>query len=636
MTSGLLQARLAAVEERLRLLYVERTAEPAAMGSAADALSDAGLRADDAVRPDAGEYSDADRLAHLAREFGLGPVETDLLVAAVLSELSTVCGSAYRMLNGSSHSSRPTVTVALEILGISTAEGLVRGLLNDRSPLLAAGLVEYENPEAPYPDRHLRVADRVLNFLVSGVEETDGACGHYLHVLRDGAGSGDPETVAEIIDRLRDNMSGSLYLREGATGEALSVTCAALTKLGRTPILVDPEELADAPQDLLVNVVREARLRKAGVIVPMFTDPSAEAAGPLRILVRGLGRAPVPLLLYGSGEWDADAWRTTPDALLDVRGNASAGEQLSPTSAPVVDRARREAAQRARTISGTEARRIARSCAVRDLERLARHIQPRVARDDLVLPRMVRERLDMLVFRIRYREQVLGGWDLRRGGGRGWGATALFAGESGTGKTMAAEVVSAELGVDLYIVSLPSVVSKYIGETEKNLERIFSAAESLSGVIVFDEADSMFSKRGAVRDSNDRYANMQSSYLLQRLESFNGLAILTTNLRSNMDSAFTRRFDEVIEFESPGADVRAQLWRKFLGKAPVDDCDIDRLASGFNLAGGSIRAGVETAAFAAAARGREVTTPDLLAGIELEYRKLGRLFDRGSDLGGGQ
>ncbi|MGW5119663.1 ATP-binding protein, partial [Streptomyces noursei] len=173
-----------------------------------------------------------------------------------------------------------------------------------------------------------------------------------------------------------------------------------------------------------------------------------------------------------------------------------------------------------------------------------------------------------------------------------------------------------------------SIVSKYIGETEKNLERVFSAAESLDAVVLFDEADSLFAKRGEVKGSNDRHANMQSGYLLQRLEAFNGLAILTTNLRSNIDTAFTRRFDEVVHFESPGPEVRARLWRSLLGKATPTDAVIETLARTYDLAGGSIRACVEGAAFTAAAANRPVTVDDLLAGIETEYGKLGRLFAR--------
>src|SRR5919199_6224849 len=153
-----------------------------------------------------------------------------------------------------------------------------------------------------------------------------------------------------------------------------------------------------------------------------------------------------------------------------------------------------------------------------------------------------------LAARARHRERVLTDWGMRPGGGRGRGITALFAGDSGTGKTMSAEVVAGSLGLDLYTVNLATVVDKYVGETEKNLERIFGEAAGVNGVLLFDEADAIFGKRSEVRDAHDRYANIESAYLLQRMETFDGLAILATNLRANLDEAFTRRLDVVVDF----------------------------------------------------------------------------------------
>ncbi len=202
----------------------------------------------------------------------------------------------------------------------------------------------------------------------------------------------------------------------------------------------------------------------------------------------------------------------------------------------------------------------------------------------------------------------------------------LFAGDSGTGKTLSAEVVAAELGLDLYVVRLSSVVDKYVGETEKNLERVFSEADRTDAVLLFDEADAVFGKRSEVKDAHDRYANMESAYLLQRLESFDGIALLTTNLRANIDEAFTRRLDLVVDFPFPDADQRLALWRHSLSRVPcADDVDARQVARDFELAGGSIRSAVVTAAYAAADRGGPVTTADLLEGARREYRKAGRL-----------
>ncbi|HEY0699983.1 MAG TPA: ATP-binding protein, partial [Micromonospora sp.] len=232
-----------------------------------------------------------------------------------------------------------------------------------------------------------------------------------------------------------------------------------------------------------------------------------------------------------------------------------------------------------------------------------------------------------LADRARFRDRVLRDWRMRPGGGRGHGVTALFAGDSGTGKTMSAEVVAGSLGLDLYTVNLATVVDKYVGETEKNLERIFTEAAGVNGVLLFDEADAIFGKRSEVRDAHDRYANIESAYLLQRMETFDGLAVLATNLRANLDEAFTRRLDVVVDFPVPDEVARRALWDRCLGplvpRGP--DVDLDFLAGAFELAGGHIRSAAVTAGYLAAGAGRPVGMAELVGAVGREYRKLGRL-----------
>jgi SpoVK/Ycf46/Vps4 family AAA+-type ATPase len=192
---------------------------------------------------------------------------------------------------------------------------------------------------------------------------------------------------------------------------------------------------------------------------------------------------------------------------------------------------------------------------------------------------------------------------------------------------MSAEVIAGELGLDLYSINLATVVDKYVGETEKNLERIFSEADGINGVLLFDEADAIFGKRSEVRDAHDRYANIETAYLLQRMESFDGLAILSTNLRANLDEAFARRLDAVIDFPVPDADFRLELWDRCLGpELPrSDDVDLSFAANHFELSGGNIRSIAVTAAYFAAETGSEVSMLDLMRATQREYRKLGRL-----------
>jgi SpoVK/Ycf46/Vps4 family AAA+-type ATPase len=261
------------------------------------------------------------------------------------------------------------------------------------------------------------------------------------------------------------------------------------------------------------------------------------------------------------------------------------------------------------------------------LEHLARRIEPDVSWSDLVLAPAVLRALEELAARARHRDQVLVDWRMRKGGGRGRGVSALFAGDSGTGKTMSAEVIAADLGLDLYTINLATVVDKYVGETEKNLERIFAEAGGVNAVLFFDEADAIFGKRSDVRDAHDRYANIESAYLLQRIETFDGLAVLATNLRANIDEGFTRRLDAIIDFPAPTPDLREALWRQCLAPPlPVaDDVDIVFCAESFEMAGGNIRSAATTAAYLAAEARSPVSMADVIAAVAQEYRKLGRL-----------
>jgi SpoVK/Ycf46/Vps4 family AAA+-type ATPase len=263
-------------------------------------------------------------------------------------------------------------------------------------------------------------------------------------------------------------------------------------------------------------------------------------------------------------------------------------------------------------------------------------IRPSRGWSDLVLPADQREELHELVARHRHRETVHERWGFPAIPSPG--LVALFAGPSGTGKTLAAEVVAAELGLDVYKVDLSAVVSKYIGETEKNLERIFSGASAGNAVLFFDEADALFGKRSDVGDAHDRYANIEVSDLLQRLESYPGMVVMATNLHKNMDAAFLRRIHVSVEFPMPDEEGRRAIWAlSFPPTAPVDDIDLDFLARQFRISGGSIRGASLTAAFLAAEAGTPVTMELVVQGLKREFQKLGRLrteaeFDRYFDL----
>jgi hypothetical protein len=442
------------------------------------------------------------------------------------------------------------------------------------------------------------------------------------------------------------------------------------------------------PGEPLAQLLREARLCGHAILVAPVPDEPAAVAALVRTLavddvtVLMAGTRPYdpqwssdrdPLVLDAPRQrtGDLDTWSAalgTAGAAPDGTPDGPAGETTGPVTGDVAAGTARTATTGATTaattgadgfdlatvvapyrLGGDRIRRVvqvaqglaefdgsaltaghlrlaARQQSASGLERHARRIRPAVGWADLVLPEGPLTQLRELALRARHRDQVLGDWRLSAGGGRGRGVLALFAGDSGTGKTLSAEVVAAELGLDLYVVQLSSIVDKYVGETEKNLERVFTEADRTDAVLLFDEADSVFGKRSEVKDAHDRYANMESAYLLQRLESFDGIALLTTNLRANVDDAFTRRLDLVVDFPFPDAAQRLALWRHSLAHVPcADDIEPGSVAREFELAGGSIRSAVVTAAYAAAGRGAPVGTADLLAGARREYRKAGRL-----------
>jgi len=270
----------------------------------------------------------------------------------------------------------------------------------------------------------------------------------------------------------------------------------------------------------------------------------------------------------------------------------------------------------------------ARAQSGHDLLRLARPIEPKHSWADLVLPSDRVAQLHEICARATLRHIVYDRWGFEKKLSTGRGLSALFCGPSGTGKTMAAEIIAGELGLDLYKIDLSQIVSKYIGETEKNLDRIFQAAETANAILFFDEADALFGKRSEVRDAHDRYANIEVGYLLQKMDEYEGIAILATNLRQNMDDAFIRRLQVVVEFPFPGEDDRRRIWASiFPPEAPLGPAvDFDRLAREVRLSGGKIRNIAVTAAFQAASGNCIIGMSELIEGARREYEKSGQTW----------
>jgi SpoVK/Ycf46/Vps4 family AAA+-type ATPase len=284
----------------------------------------------------------------------------------------------------------------------------------------------------------------------------------------------------------------------------------------------------------------------------------------------------------------------------------------------------RAAVRHAASIDGPGLFAAARAQSVDRLTGVARRIEPRATWSDLILPDDALRQLRELCERVDAAERVFEEWGFAARQSRGRGVSACFSGPSGTGKTMAAEVVAHTLGLDLFRVDLARVVSKYIGETEKNLERVFSAAADANAIILFDEADALFGKRSEVKDAHDRHANIEVAYLLQRMEDHDGIAILATNLADNMDRAFARRLSFFVQFPFPDVEQRCRLWRNaWPAGVPAEGIDCEALARQFRITGGSIRNIALAASFLAASESDAVRTPHVMHALRREYQKLG-------------
>jgi hypothetical protein len=657
---GLAVARMRAAEsnpdDRFRGLYVtgERATELLAADRArpapdesvekvraglAAALVEAERRADDAEA-----RGSLIRLRALARAFGLAPVDVELLLVAFAPELDSRFERLYGYLNDDVSRRHPSVGLAMALCGLPAASGPARARLRASGPLVGGGLLLVEGGERPFLGRSVRVADRVAGYLL-GDDTPDPVLARVAST-----GPAAPTQSAEQLERGLRAGATLAYLHDRVGSDGRGVAAEALARLAGPALVLDLELVAVEPDvsALAAAAGQEARLRGTGIVA----GPAEAVADKHPGLLRELAALPCPVILHGTKDWDP-AWSRKVPLLLDAR-------PLTPDRRSNIWRAALEGVPEADAVATEVARypfrvapeAIARAVAIgrlsaaaagspvqaadlamgvraqnaTGLQALARRIEPRSSWKDLVLLGDTIDQLHDLANRALYRDQVLDGWGLGDPN-RGRGLTVLFTGDSGTGKTLSAEVLAGVLGLDLYLIDLSSVVDKYIGETEKNLDRVFSQADGVNGVLLFDEADAIFGKRSEVKDSRDRYANIEIAYLLQRMERFDGMAILTTNLRANLDDAFLRRLDVLVDFPMPEEPERRRLWVRHLpsGMPVADDIDLDFLAKRFRISGGSIRNIVGTAAYNAAADGRPVSMADLIKGTEREYRKLGHL-----------
>jgi len=588
-------------------------------------------------------------LGALIERFGLTISERDALIVAAAADLDPAAAAA---LAAHPLSVGGRATPALIDAVLPEAEP---GLLAPSGLLRRAALLD-PDPGPGLAHRPLSLAEPVLHFL-RGAPDLDPALAP---MLTPAARAGAPRDWTLRLARglaaaHRRSPRPLLHLwaaePESAARQAAGAFAAldmAAWRLDAAAAPAEPSAAAEAAR----RIDRDMALTAAGLIA--VADPELDP----RPLHRLMARVNAPALIVGGpvpGGARPVASLAAPEdspsraaAWADALGPAAEGREAEIAavarqfhlSGPALGAA-------AETVAlGLEDRLWprARAEAGRALEGLAERIRPIARWEDLVLPSGPRRQLAEIAAFQRQRDRVNEDWGFRAKSARGLGLAALFSGPSGTGKTMAAEIVAQALGpetgeaeaggLDLFRVDLSAIVSKYIGETEKNIARIFDAAERAGAVLIFDEGDALFGKRTSeVRDSLDRHANTETAYLLQRLEAYSGVAIVTTNLRDNVDEAFLRRFRFVVEFTFPDAPQREAIWQSVLpAEAPVGELDLKALAR-LSLTGGAIRSIALTAAFLAAEAGGPIGMEHMRAAARQEYAKLGKTFSE-SDLKG--
>ncbi len=628
------------------------------------------------------------RLERLKQQFFLTAFDIDALLISLAPELDLRFEKIYAYLQDDVTKKRPGVDLVLKVLGSSLEENLEgRRRFHPLNPLLRRHLLQlFDDPSQPHPPllgKYIRVDERVVNYLL-GSDRVDDRLTPFVEQIVPEIGFEEilmPVEIKNRFEKIIKNHESTglaptagkpaaliLYF-QGPCGVGKKTAAAAICReLGQKAVHVDLKLLADNGSidfaTALQLVKREALLQGWALYYAGFGGLMAgDRHHQLAIFLRELASHAGLSFMAGEKTWEpADAMLNSDFLRVEflqpaytdrtILWQRSLEKSHTVTSnddlKKVANRFRltggqiRDAATTARNlakwrnfesgkITADDLNAACRLQSNRRLAELAQKITPLYTWKDIVLPPDRLQQLREICSCVKYRSQVYEDWGFERKLSLGKGLNVLFAGPPGTGKTMAAEIMAGELRLELYKIDLSTVVSKYIGETEKNLARIFTEAETSNAILFFDEADSLFGKRSEVKDSHDRYANLEISYLLQRMEQYEGAVILATNLQKNMDEAFVRRMHFSVEFPLPGAADRSRIWERIWpAETPRSpDLDLDFISQKFELTGGNIRNIAVGAAFLAAADGKMVTMDHLIGATQREYQKMGKLMTPG-------
>jgi SpoVK/Ycf46/Vps4 family AAA+-type ATPase len=628
----------------------------------------------------AGEVSG---LGWLRQTFGLSSFEVDLILIALAPEIDLRYERLYAYLQNDVTRTRPTVELTLNLLCPSVAEKLVRrGHFDADAPLIRNGLVhlipDINRPQPPVLAHFLRLDEQIVRLLLGqgGLEARLSTFCEYAEPLvcldELPLDAETKQALPALVGQARNDGEPLRLYFQGPPGIGKRRTAEAVAFEVAAPLLVGDltralEGNADF-RDLLHLAFREAWFQGAVLYLAgvdslqgqkgsshhqALLDALAENAG-ITILAgntpwipsgdQPTGMMTIPFPMPSFKERRA-CWQANLSALdiplkgPDLEALASrfrlTPDQIAEAVAAASNQARWRTLTRARSESSLADERTpalddlmvaARSQSSPELSRLAHKVEPLYTWNDIVLPADTLAQLQEICQRVTFRHRVFADWGFERKLSLGKGINALFVGPSGTGKTMAAEIIANELGLELYKIDLSGVVSKYIGETEKNLDRIFTAAENANAILFFDEADALFGKRSEASDAHDRYANIEIAYLLQQMEEYDGVAILATNLRRNLDESFVRRLAFTVHFPFPDEDHRRRIWERIWPREMplADGLDLEFLANRFKLSGGSIKNIALAAAFLAASARGAVTVVHLIQATRREYEKMGK------------
>jgi hypothetical protein len=583
-------------------------------------------------------------LEQLSTTFGLSSFERAVILLCAGVELDAELAGLCAAAQGDPARPYPTFSLALAAL-----PGAHWSALTPAGPLRRWRLIEVvSQPSAPLVTSPLRIDERILHFL-TGIQYLDERLVGLVESVPPG---GDlvfsHREIARQVARAWSRAQGTLPLvelwgaDEAIQREIAAAACAEL-ELRLCALAAETVPVAASELEGLLRLwQREAALTSSALYVEASAVDLADtrAVAVIARLLDGIRGAVIlgardrwrplrrPMLTLEvrkpTGPEQCTTWATLLGDAESANGNAHHLAAQFNLSVPAIRASVQDA--RARETEGEAlAARLwdaSRARARPRLDNLAQRIEPVATWDDLVLPPPEKNLLKEIAAHVAHRSTVYERWGFGATSQRGLGLHALFAGASGTGKTMAAEVMAGALRLDLYRIDLASVVSKYIGETEKNLRRVFDAAEDGGAILFFDEADALFGKRSEVKDSHDRYANVEISYLLQRMEAYRGLAVLATNRKGDLDPAFLRRIRFVVNFPFPDAAHRLEIWQRiFPGRTPTEGLDFHKLAR-LDVAGGNIRNMALGAAFLAADAGEPVRMRHLARAARSEYAKI--------------